>query len=258
MSDSCHLLGQRRQPGWETEVRILWAALALAPFAATACNRSTAPEATPDLLRQALTAPSSATAPAFLYDFEEATSGGSGDERTASLVRGQVDLSREKGDRVTITFVENASGEPADIERIDQRYERRAEGLTFCDTLSAAEVTNVVDKGSGPDGRLFTFTPNPEGAGNDQFRDVMTKMMAEAVVDEASSTLRSFSASLSRPHNIMLVAEIKAASIEADCAPGPDGRAYATRMAFDFSGSAFGQAFGIKSTQAISNVRIAE
>lgn len=223
---------------------------ALLTLAATPAFAQKAP--VPDLLKQAFTAPASKQL--YSYDFEDVSDGGAKDKPSKSTIRGSVDPSRKKGDRVTISFAERTGDEPADLKRIDQRYERNADGDIFCDGLSEKTVTNVVDKGSGPLGRIFTFTPRASSDADGQMKDIMKKMMAEAVIDEVTATLRSFHATLTRKHSVMLIAEIGAAEMKATCAPAPNGRAYAARVEFNLSGSGMGQSFTSKSVQTISNI----
>lgn len=207
----------------------------------------------PDLLQRAFTAPASKQL--YAYDFEDVSDGGAKDKPRKSIVRGRVDPSRKKGDRVTITFAESIGGdEPADPKKIDQRYERNADGDIFCDSLSEKTVTNVVDKGAGPAGRIFTFTPRAKSDADGQMKDIMKKMTAEAVIDEATSTLRSFAATLTKKHNVMLVAEIGAADMKVTCATALNGRAYTAKVEFNLSGSGMGQNFSTKAIQTISNV----
>mgnify|MGYP003472065434 CR=1 FL=1 len=207
----------------------------------------------PDLLQRAFTAPASKQL--YAYDFEDVSDGGAEDKPRKSIVRGRVDPSRKKGDRVTITFAESTGGdEPANPKKIDQRYERNADGDIFCDSLSERAVTNVVDKGSGPAGRLFTFTPKAKSDADGQMKDIMKKMTAEAVIDEATSTLRSFAATLTKKHNVMLVAEIGAADMKVTCATALNGRAYTAKVEFNLSGSGMGQNFSTKAVQTISNI----
>ena len=207
----------------------------------------------PDLLQRAFTAPASKQL--YAYEFEDVSDGGAKDKPRKSIVRGRVDPSRKKGDRVIITFAESTGGdEPADPKRIDQRYERNADGDIFCDSLSEKTVTNVVDKGAGLAGRIFTFTPKAKADADGQMKDVMKKMAAEAVIDEATSTLRSFAATLTKKHNVMLIAEIGKADMKVTCAPAPNGRAYTAKVEFNLSGSGMGQVFSTKAIQTISNI----
>jgi hypothetical protein len=206
----------------------------------------------PELLKRAFTAPASQQL--YAYDFEDVSDGGSAKEQRKSTVRGHVDPSRKKGDRVTITFAEQTGGKPADLKKLDERYERNADGDIFCDSLSENSVTNVVDKGSTPEGHVFSFTPKAKSDADGQMKDVMKKMTAMAVIDETTSALRSFNAILTKTHNIMLVADLKAASMNVICALAPNGRAYANQVEFIVSGSGMGQAFQSKSVQKISNI----
>jgi len=206
----------------------------------------------PDLLQRALSAPASKQL--FAYDFEDVGEGGGKDEQQKSTIRGRVDPSRKKGDRVTITFAEQTGDKPADLKKIDERYERNADGDIFCDGLSDSKVTNVVDKGAGPGGRIFAFTPRAKADADGQMKDIMKKMSAEAVVDEVTATVRSFEATLMKKHSVLLIAEIKSATIKATCAVAPNGRAYTSQVEFVISGSGLGQSFSSKAVQRISNI----
>jgi len=221
--------------------------------AAAACTEQKQP--VPDLLKRALASPA-ASSELYAYDFEDAVEGDARGEATTSLVRGHVDLSREHGDRVIITFSEQRGDQQTDPEKLDERYERRALGPSWCDALSKEDVTNAIDKGPAKGGRAFAFTPEPEGQGEGdaQLRDIMKKMAAEAIVDEPTATLRSYSAALTRTHNVMFVFDILSASMKASCALAPNGRAYATRMEFKLSGAGLGQSVNVNSVQTISNL----
>lgn len=229
----------------------LLASLLLSSLAVPAASQS-AP--TPDLLKRAFADPVSKQF--YAYDFEDKSEGVvSKDGNRTALIRGHVDPSRKKGDRVTITFAQRTGGdEPAGLWQVDERYERNADGEIFCNSLSTEDITNAVDKGSADGGRLFTFTPRAEADADGEMKSLMKKMVADVVIDEATATVRSFAASLSKPHNVMLVAEIKSANIKADCIPAPDGRSVRSRLEFNVIGSGFGQGFGVKSVQTISNL----
>lgn len=209
----------------------------------------------PDLLRRALTPPASAQL--YAYDFEDVSNAR---ENGRSTIRGHIDPSRKKGDRVQITFVEQQRGaedndrKQPDPKRIDERYERDADGDIFCDSFSKDDVTNVSDKGASNGARIFAFTPRPEQDIEGEMKAVMKKVIAEAVIDEATANLRSFTARLTRPHNVMLIAEVKSMSMATDCAPAPNGRAYTTRTEMNLSGSGLGRSFTVNSTQSISNL----
>lgn len=207
----------------------------------------------PDLLKRAFSAPASKQL--YAYDFEDISEGGTAKEQRKAVVRGRVDPSRKKGDRVTITFAEQTGGkEPADTKRIDERYERNADGDIFCDSLSENSMTSIIDKGPTPDGRMFSFTPKAKPDADGQMKDIMKKMTAIAIVDEATASVRSFNATLTKKHNVMLVADIKAATMNAVCALAPNGRAYARQVEFVVSGAGMGQAFDSRTIQKIFNI----
>jgi hypothetical protein len=226
----------------------LLAALLLAVPASPQSGRR--PSSVPELLKRALAAPASTQL--FAYDFEDVVE----DKDGKRTVKGRVDPSRRKGDRVTITYLEDLRKNPADLTATDKRYEKNADGDIFCDTASREDVANVVDKGAAPGGgRLFAFLPRPEPQAERMVRDLMPKMAAEAVVDEISGLLRSFSATLSRKHNVMLFGEVRSATYRAQCAALPNGRAYATRTNLDALVSAMGTPYRQKFVQLITNVR---
>lgn len=203
----------------------------------------------PDLLKHALASPSASQL--FAYDFEDVIVDKDG-QRT---VRGRVDPSRPKGDRVTITFLEDLRKRPADLESTDARYEKSADGDIFCDTASREDVTDVIDKGAAPDGgRVFEFKPKPEPHAERMIKELTPKMLAEAVVDEINGHLRSFSARLTQKHTVALFGQVKSATYAAECAALPNGRAYTTRTNLDALISALGRSYRQQTVQVISNV----
>jgi hypothetical protein len=234
----------------------LSAALLVGFILAAPASAQTAPDApvgvasVPDLLKRALSAPASRQL--FAYDFEDVIE----DKDGKRIVKGRVDPSRRKGDRVTITFLQDMRTRPADMKSTDVRYEKNADGDIFCDTASREDVANVVDKGAAPGGgRVFGFKPKPEPQAESMVRELMGKMSAEAVVDEISGLLRSFSATLTKKHNVMLFGEVKSATYSAKCAALPNGRAYTAHINLDAMISAMGRTYRQKTVQLISNVR---
>jgi hypothetical protein len=209
----------------------------------------------PDLLKRALVAPASKAI--YAYDFETVST--NVDPKKGPLTtttRGHIDPSRKKGDRVTITFVEGVSGDgkPINAKKMDENLEKASDGKIFCDTASRENVTNVVDKGATADGHLFTFTPSAEPDTDGEMKEILKKMQADAVVDEASGLLKSFEGRLLKKHSVMLIAEVKSASMKMECAPAPNGRSYTARTEFTGLISAFGNTFDTKSVQTISNI----
>jgi hypothetical protein len=203
----------------------------------------------PDLLKRALSSPSSGQL--FAYDFEDVIQ----DKDGKRTIRGRIDPSRPKGDRVTITFLEDLRKKPADLAATDTRYEKSADGDIFCDTASQENVTNVVDKGEAPGGgRVFEFSPTPEPQAERMVRELMPKMSAEAVVDEISGLLRSFSATLTKKHSVALFGQVKSATYSAECAALPNGRAYTARINLEALISAMGRTYRQQTVQVISNV----
>jgi hypothetical protein len=220
-------------------------------LAAPASPQTSPDEASPvpDLLKRALSAPASTQL--FAYDFEDRIEGHDGKR----IVRGRVDPSRKPGDRVTITYLDDQRKKPFDLKKADARYEKNATGDIFCDTRSREDVTDVVDKGEAPGGgRVFGFVPKPEPQTEDMVKELMSRMSAEAVVDETSGDLRSFSATLTKAHKVNLFGEVKSATFSAECAPLPNGRAYTARTDLNALVSAMGSTHAQKTVQVISNV----
>jgi hypothetical protein len=229
--------------------RLLLGAFALLATAPVSAQKTPVP----DLLRQAFTP--SASKQLYAYDFEDVSVGnGQKDNTVTSTTRGRIDPSRKKGDRVTITFAESTGDNPPDLKKLDERYERNADGDIFCDGLSEKDVSNVSDKGVTPEGHLFTFTPKAKSGADGTMKDIMKKMAAAAVIDPATAAIRSFNAVLTKPHNVMLVFDVKSASMKATCATAPDGRSHRTRMEFSMSGSGLGRSIQVNSVQTISNI----
>jgi hypothetical protein len=231
-------------------MRLSAAILVSSVLMASASAQSSPAAYVPDLLRRALSSPVSSQL--YAYDFEDVIE----DKDGKRTVRGTVDPSRPKGDRVTITYLEDLRRKPADLPATDKRYEKNADGDIFCDTASREDVVGVVDKGAAPGGgRVFEFAPKPEPHAEKMVRDLMPKMSAEAVVDEITGLMRSFSAKLTSKHNVMLFGEVKSATFRAECEPLPNGRAYTTHANLDALVSALGRSYRQKTVQRISNVR---
>jgi hypothetical protein len=229
-----------------------WIALAALAVAAPALAQKAPP--VPDLLKRSLATP--AKGKLYAYDFEIVSI--NTDPKKGPLtttIRGHTDPSRKKGDRVTITFVEGErDGKPMTAKQVDESQEKQADGNIFCDTVSKETVTNVVDKGATADGHAFTFTPKAEDDQEGEMKEIMKKMSADAVIDEATGALKSFDGRLLKKHNVMLVADINSASMKMQCVALSDGRAYAVRTEFNAKISAFGANFESSSTQTISNI----
>lgn len=210
--------------------------------------------AVPDLLKRALTATSSQL---FAYDFEDVSSGADDKEGPRNrTIRGRIDPSKPKGNRVTITFVDGVGekDKPLDPRKIDEQYEKNADGDVFCDSFSEPDVKNVVDKGSTSQGRIFTFTPKPEKNADSQMKDIAKKILAEAYVDEVTGAIRAFNAKLTKPHNVMLIADVKTFDMTMTCSPAANGRTYSARTEMKMSISALGRNMLINSVQTISNL----
>jgi hypothetical protein len=228
----------------------VWLALAALAIAAPVAAQKTP---VPDLLKRALAQPPSTQL--YAYDFEDVSDNISSEETSHIVVRGRIDPSQKKGNRVTITSVEDTSKKPREAKKVDERYEKNADGDIFCDSVSKEDVTNVADKGLAPNGgRLFTFTPKAENSAEGEMKEIMKKMAAEATVDETTGVLRTFSGSLTKKHSIMLVAEVQSASLDVACEPLSTGRAYSARTNLKAKMSAFGQTFSTTTVQTISNV----
>jgi hypothetical protein len=240
--------------GGEIRMKLVWLALTALAVATPAIAQKASKQApVPDLLKRALAPHPSAQL--YAYDFEDVSDNASSDETSHIVIRGRIDPSRKKGDRVTITSVEDTSKKPREAKKIDENYEKNADGDIFCDSVSKEDVTNAADKGLAPGGgRLFTFTPRAESSAEGEMKEIMKKMAAQATIDESTGALTSFSGSLTKKHSIMMIAEVQSASLDVACEPLPTGRAYSARTNLKAKISAFGQAFTTTTVQTISNV----
>lgn len=200
----------------------------------------------PDLLKQAFAPPAAVAKQLYAYDFSSVTTGTS-----PSSVKGHIDPSKPKGQRVTIT---EAIGEKMDLKKIDARYEENADGEIFCDQMSDPDVKNVVDKGSVEGVRTFTFNPKARPKADGEIRDIFKKLTATAVVEETTGALRTFSAVLPKATNMMLIATVKGFDMKVTCAPAPNGRAYPTRMDMRIDASALGKDIKQLNVQTYSNL----
>ena len=152
--------------GLETLLIRLSAALLVGFILAAPASAQTAPDpslgaaSVPDLLRRALSAPSSKQL--FAYDFEDVIE----DKDGKRIVHGRVDPSRRKGDRVTITFLQDMRRKPADMKSTDLRYEKNADGDIFCDTRLARGCRQRGRQGRGARRRPgFRFQTEAGAAG---------------------------------------------------------------------------------------------
>jgi hypothetical protein len=177
--------------------------------------------------------------------------------KTASASFAAVSTHRANAATGSRSLISRISGKkPYDLKTLDRRYEKNATGDIFCDTRSREDVTDVVDKGEAPGGgRLFAFIPKPEPQAERMVKELMTRMSAEAVVDEINGVLRSFSATLLKAHKVNLFGEVKSATFSAICAALPNGRAYTARTDLNAIVSAMGGAYRQKTVQLISNVK---
>jgi hypothetical protein len=233
-------------------MKSFWIALAAFALAAPALAQKAPP--VPDLLKRALVTP--AKGKLYAYDFENVSINTDPKKgQLTTIVRGHIDPSRKKGDRVTISFVEGErDGKPMTAKQMDESLEKGADGDIFCDSASKETVTNIVDKGATADGHAFTFTPRAEDDQQGDMKEFMKKMSADVVIDEATGVLKSFDGKLLKKHNIMLIADVNSASMKMDCQPLAEGRSYAVRTEFSGKISAFGNTFDTSSTQIISNI----
>lgn len=195
----------------------------------------------PSLLSRAMKPP--ATAQLYAYEFINRSEGGD----RAGTVRGRIDPSRPEGDRVTIL---EATGPKLDAKKIDKRMERNADGDIWCDSLTGGADGPVVEKSAG----VFAFTPRPRAEAKGEEKKLYKQLSAEIAVDEATATIRTFSARLLKPWSAMMVAKIEKVEMTGECALAPNGRAYRASMKTSMAGSAMGGAFASTSTQTITNL----
>jgi hypothetical protein len=203
-------------------------------------------QAPPALFQKALGKPAPA-GQLYAYDFIDQRNGDN-----PGVTRGRIDPSRPKGDRVTIL---EATGEKIDLKKLDERYERDADGDIWCDKLINGYEGLVIDKGDSPEGRRFAFTPKPKPDAKNDEKKLYRQLAAEVAVDEATGTIRTFAARLLKPWKPMILAKLDSVEMTGVCETAPNGRPFAARMNMAISGTAMGSAFRQDMTQTVTNLR---
>jgi hypothetical protein len=186
----------------------------------------------PELLQQALSAPQANKV--YAFDFVDTRTG----DRTG-VTRGRIDPTRPKGDRVTIF---ETTGDETDPRKIDERYEKDADGDIWCDQLGNVDGA-VTDRGMYASGRAFAFTPKARpDAGGDE-KKLYKQLAAEVIVDPATAKMKSFTARLPKPWKPNMLAKISHVEMTGQCAVAPNGRAYQIETTMNLRGSALGSDF---------------
>lgn len=214
-------------------------ALTLSPVPAAAD-----PGAWPASFRGAVA--SSAAPPLYAYDFTDRTVGD-----TVTVTRGRIDPSRPKGQRVTIF---ETTGDRDSLKRLDQRYERDADGNISC-LRSFGGADRLVGERAGADGdRVYSFQPLPRPSAGSEEKQVYRRMTAEISVDESSGLVRSFTASLTAPVKPFIGVNLEAMDLSGECRPGPDGTPVLSSARTRMKGAAFGRSLSFDVIQTISNL----
>ncbi len=221
--------------------RTVLAAAALAilpPFAAAQSA------AAPPLLTAALTP--SADETTYAYEFTMTESGS-----RAMTITARIDPAKPEGQRVEIL---DAKGEDLDLKQIDERLERGANGDIWCDNMISGADGPVSETTSASGQRAYTFTPRarPDAEGDE--RKMFARLTATAVVDESARALKSFNAILGKPWKPNIMAKIHEFELSGQCAPAPNGRAYAKTITTKISGSALGQSFSSNNIRRITRI----
>ena len=202
------------------------------------------PGAWPASFRGAIASPA---APAlYAYDFTDRTVGD-----TVTVTRGRIDPSRPKGQRVTIF---ESTGDRDSLKRLDQRYERDADGDIRCLRSFGGAERLVGDRPGAGGERIFSFQPLPRRSAGSEEKQVYRRMSAEILVDESSGLVRSFSASLTQPVRPFIGVNLEAMDLSGECRPGPDGTPVLSSARTRMKGAAFGQSLSFDVVQTISNL----
>ena len=198
----------------------------------------------PQTVRKAMASSSGPTL--YAYDFTDRTTG-----ETVTITRGRIDPSRPKGQRVTII---ETTGDKDSAKRLDQRYERDADGDIRC-LRAFGGAESLVNTRKGANGERFvTFRPQPRVSAGSEERQVYRKMSAEVVLDETTGELRTYSASLTGPVRPFIGVSLEAMDLSGTCTTGPDGSAILASARTRMKGSAFGRSLAFDVVQTISNL----
>lgn len=220
--------------------------LLLAVAAASPALAQTAAKSTvmPELFRRAMI-PAGPVAQLYAYDFFEQSQ-----SDRAGTVRGHVDPSRPKGDRVTII---EATGDKVDLKKIDERHENEADGNIWCDQLSNGVDSPVSEIGRTEAGRVFAFTPKAKPGAKSEEKNLYKQLAAQVAIDDQAE-IRTFHAKLTKPWKPMLLAKLTNVQMTGACLTAPNGRAYTARLSMTFKGSAMGSNFSQAMTRTITNL----
>jgi len=202
--------------------------------------------AMPILLQTALQPPA-ASSTLYAYDFVSVATG-----KQPSTVHGTIDPSLPEGKRVTIT---RAEGEKVDAKKIDKRMEKNADGDIWCDRMSGGAAGPVRELAPRDGGRVYSFVPKAKDDAEKEEKKLYEQLTAEVLVDEATKTVKRFTAHLREPWKPAVIARLDSMNMVAECALAPNGRAYLVRSTTTVSGSALGSDFDSEFTQTISNLR---
>ncbi len=214
------------------------------PIAFLVAPSAAAQSTPPELFRKAFAAP--AKVQLYAYDFLDQRAGDK-----PGHIRGRVDPSKPEGERVTIL---EATGDKVDLKKIDKRYEKNADGEIWCDKLTGGVDGEVTETGANEAGRLFAFRPLPKPDAEGEEKKLYKQLAAVVAIDEATASIRTFTATLTAPWKPMVIAKLDTMEMKGVCEPAPDGRAYHSRLETRVVGSALGSAFSQDMTSTISNL----
>ena len=198
----------------------------------------------PPLLTAALTPSTDETA--YAYEFTMTESGS-----RAMTITARIDPAKPEGQRVEIL---NAKGEDLDLDQIDKRLERSADGDIWCDNMISGADGPVSESKTAAGQRAYTFIPKarPDAEGDE--RKMFARLTATAVVDESARALKSFNAVLGKPWKPNIMAKVHEFELSGQCAAAPNGRAYAETITTKISGSALGQSFSSNNIRRITRI----
>lgn len=219
-------------------------AFAVATFAILLPAAHAQASAAPPLLTAALTPSSDATAYAYVFTMTE-----SGNRQMTITAR--IDPAKPEGQRVEIL---DAKGEDLDLEKIDERLERNANGDIWCDSMIAGADGRISEKPAANGQRIYSFTPRARAEAESDERKMFAQLTATAIVDESARTLQSFNAILSKPWKPNVMAKIHEFEMSGKCAAAPNGRSYAQTITTKIRGSALGQNFSSNNTRRITRL----
>ena len=210
----------------------------LLPTSLLACAGAAAAQ-TP--LQQALAAPIDGPKYSFNMTFQN------GDERA----EGRVDPSQPEGRRITVTSPPEADWDD-DFRKTITQMDKDAKGDIWC--IELAEIVPPDARQVSETDTTATYAFQPVAVDKED-KKVFKHLTGSITVSKQSPSILSLSMTAPKPFKPVVVAKVNSFNMTATCTPGPDGRAYLSRMDMKVSGKAMMKAFDQHTVQTISDLQ---